>query len=244
MTPRAFKAPEAEADSETLTEQDGNEAVALIMSVARKLGLAQRFTDGSLTAKEQRDLLHAVSEDVSADLRASAETMLIEIAPVKGVRSSVSSFFAKARKVIRTAALAAAMIFTGPSMASMPADVQSAVITQVARQDAYLADFEQEVRGGQQPANGTIVSRAGMYGQATWAVGLNTLAAVAEGRGMVSERLVLGEANHCQECPEDAGLGWVAIGELKPIGSRQCLVGCRCHLEYRDAKGRVYEVPT
>lgn len=241
MTPHAFKA--SVSDSETLTEQDGVDAAVLILSAAGRLGLAKGFTDGSLAPAEQRAILHAVSEDVSADLRESAETMLIEITPVKGVRSSVSNFFAKARKVVRTAALAAAMIFTGPSMASMPADVQSAVITQVARQDAYLADFEQEVRSGQQAANGTIVSRAGMYGQATWAVGMNTLAAVAEGRGMISERLVLGEADHCQECPADAGLGWVGIGELKPIGDRRCLVNCRCHMEWRDAKGKVYEVP-
>lgn len=247
MTPSTFKAPVTE-EGETLTEQDGIEAATLILSVAGKLGLAQPFKDSTLTAAEQRALLHAVSEAVAADLKESAESVVAEIAPapVKGLGSAVSKFFGKAKKVIRTAALAAAMIFTGPTFAEMPADVQTAVITQVARQDAYLADFEQEVRSGEQKPGG-IVNRAGMYGQATWAIGLQVVATMARTNKMVKERNVLGDDNpesptHCEECPQLTELGWVEIGSLPPIGDRECTVRCHCYLEYMDAAGKVYEV--
>jgi hypothetical protein len=50
---------------------------------------------------------------------------------------------------------------------------------------------------------------------------------------MDEERRVLGVADHCPGCLEQAGLGWQPIGTLDEIGTEECGNNCRCEYEYR-----------
>ena len=47
------------------------------------------------------------------------------------------------------------------------------------------------------------------------------------------ERWVLGDAEHCDGCVEQSGLGFVRVGTLPAIGSQECVFNCKCRKEYR-----------
>ena len=52
--------------------------------------------------------------------------------------------------------------------------------------------------------------------------------------GMTEERNFLEpDADHCQECWDEAAKGWSPLGTLIPIGERTCLTKCQCKFEYR-----------
>jgi hypothetical protein len=52
-----------------------------------------------------------------------------------------------------------------------------------------------------------------------------------------SYRNVLGGGEqHCGECPRLTYKGWVKRDSLPAIGRRQCMMFCKCHLEYRKQK--------
>ena len=103
---------------------------------------------------------------------------------------------------------------------------------------AYLANFAQQIKSGQQRLDGSLVTRANLYAQAP----RGTYHAI-EQRGMMEQgktecRNVLGPADHCEganSCIEQTAKGWVSLsgGAMVPIGRRLCLANCRCRLEYR-----------
>jgi hypothetical protein len=97
----------------------------------------------------------------------------------------------------------------------------------------YFATFAQQVKDGTQALDGSLVSRANLYAQSP----RGTYHAVEEsgmiGAGKTQYRNVLASAEHCEGCLAETAKGWVSIGVLKPIGSRQCLANDRCALEYR-----------
>lgn len=97
----------------------------------------------------------------------------------------------------------------------------------------YLAGFADQVASGAQPLNGTALSRAEMYMTAARATHRAAVGRLARDNGMEQERNVMGSADHCGECPGESMRGWVPLGTLIPVGSRQCLSRCACHLEYR-----------
>lgn len=103
----------------------------------------------------------------------------------------------------------------------------------VREQNKYLMAFSSDVENGVVALGNGMVARAEMYAEGLWSRYQNFVRLREKGAGLVSERLVLGAAQHCNDCPADASLGWVAIGTLAAIGNRTCLSRCRCHFEYR-----------
>lgn len=103
----------------------------------------------------------------------------------------------------------------------------------VREQNKYLIAFSSDVENGVVALGNGMVARAQMYAEGLWSRYQNFVRLREKGAGLTSERLVLGAAQHCDDCPADASLGWVAIGTLAAIGNRTCLSRCRCHFEYR-----------
>jgi hypothetical protein len=106
----------------------------------------------------------------------------------------------------------------------------------VRREYAFLRDFAGQISNGTQKLDGSLVSRAGLYGQGGrtgyhrfWRMDM-------ENSGFDQERSILNPAEHCQLCIEQAELGWQPIGQMIPIGSRTCLSNDRCDVEYKNTK--------
>jgi hypothetical protein len=106
---------------------------------------------------------------------------------------------------------------------------------------AYLRNFADEVAGGL-PLDGRFTRRADMYAQAARSTYYNFTEREAERRGFAEERNVLEPGDNCEGCLEETDRGWVALGELVPVGGRTCLTGCRCSIEYRDREGNEVSV--
>jgi len=103
---------------------------------------------------------------------------------------------------------------------------------QVKEQYRYLAKFAREIEAGL-PLDGRFLNRTGMYAQAGRGTFHKLEQAEMADLGMTEERNVLHPADHCAGCLGETALGWVPIGDLVPIGSRDCRANDRCTIEYR-----------
>jgi len=103
----------------------------------------------------------------------------------------------------------------------------------IKEQNKYLAGFMQDVEAGKL-SNDQIISRSEMYGDAGYSSYESSVNDREKEAGMTEERSFLEpEADHCEECFDEASKGWSPIDSLIPVGERQCLVRCQCSFEYR-----------
>lgn len=103
----------------------------------------------------------------------------------------------------------------------------------IKEQNKFLAGFMQDVEAGRL-SNDQIISRAEMYGDAGYSSYESSVSDRESEAGMTEERSFLEpEADHCEECFDEASKDWSPIGSLVPVGERQCLVRCQCSFEYR-----------
>lgn len=112
----------------------------------------------------------------------------------------------------------------------------------LASEIGYLDAFADDVAAARVPRDGRFVRRAMLYGAAGWGFYMLLRGREARRRGYGEERNNLDPgAEHCQECVGETDRGWVPLGELVPIGDRQCRSGCCCRMEYRNGAGEVVE---
>ena len=97
----------------------------------------------------------------------------------------------------------------------------------------YLDNFAADIANGRQPLDGRLMTRARMYGEAARGSHEEMVRRMSGLIGLNEERRVLGIADHCPGCLEQADLDWQPYGTLPPIGSQDCLTHCKCHFEYR-----------
>jgi hypothetical protein len=193
----------------------------------RRLG-RYRDTRGRLIAERVvRDAVDNVTDLASSRMGQYARDLL-------DGRLSLADFQARLMQDSKSAHLAAGIAAHGGKAQMSPSD-WGRVGQQVRRQYGYLRNFAASVVDGRQPLNGTLVSRAQQYGQAARVTYEAIKAADDKARGMTVERNVLHGRDHCGECPKLTAKGWVPIGSLKPIGSRECRVHDRCSIERRFA---------
>ncbi len=112
-------------------------------------------------------------------------------------------------------------------------------------QRAYLQGFALDLESGKYgfPPDGRAVTRARMYGQAGRATAEEAQRRDKADAGLNEERRILGKAEHCPTCLEEAAKGWQPIGTLRRIGDSECTVNCHCHFEYRSSPP-TGEIPT
>lgn len=101
------------------------------------------------------------------------------------------------------------------------------------QQYRYLDRFAREIEEGL-PLDGRFMSRTELYAQSGRATFHEHDAEVQADAGMEFERSIISSgADNCQGCVDEAERGWVEIGSLRPIGTRDCLSRCLCTMEYR-----------
>jgi hypothetical protein len=97
----------------------------------------------------------------------------------------------------------------------------------------YLRNFAGQIADGTQPLDGRCLVRADMYGQAPRGTFEAMRFRDAEESGAEEEIRILGDADHCDGCLEQAALGWQPLGILDDIGDEECLTRCHCSKRYR-----------
>jgi hypothetical protein len=103
----------------------------------------------------------------------------------------------------------------------------------VREQFKYLDGFTRDLLNDRQTTDGRFIQRAKSYAAAARVNFHESQTDQLSELGYSEERNVLHPAEHCLDCLDQAALGWVPIGTLTPIGSRQCRVNDRCSVEYR-----------
>lgn len=100
----------------------------------------------------------------------------------------------------------------------------------------FLDGFAQQIADGL-PLDGRFLVRSQMYDESAVGMYSRFERNAMRNAGFDEERNTLEPgANHCPQCPEESARGWVAIGELTPIGNRICLTRDRCTMEYRNSE--------
>lgn len=96
----------------------------------------------------------------------------------------------------------------------------------------FLKDFSQKILDGDYSRLQVVLYAQQYIGTAAASYD-NGRRGASKQAGFTQERNILGLADHCDQCRDLAGRGWVPIGTLPPPGTRECLGNCRCHLEFK-----------
>lgn len=172
-----------------------------------------------------------IRRDVDATL-AKAEGRIEGLAArMRAGEISLDEFAVAMRREIKTVHLWNAAAARGGWGQMTPADF-GRVGAIVRRQYGYFERFLRDVERGL-PLDGRFAVRSRMYGESGTATfeHFHTLEAREHGAG--EERNVLGAAEHCVGCLAQSARGWVPIGDLVPVGQRDCRSRCKCRKEFR-----------
>lgn len=136
---------------------------------------------------------------------------------------------------IKTANLAAGAMQRGGWQQMTQADFGRVGRT-VRNEYAFLRDFAADIGSGKQKLDGTMVRRAGLYGQQGRATYYQFWDHTATVRGFDQERSILNPADHCNDCISQDAKGWQRRGEMIPLGQRQCRSNDRCDVEFGNSE--------
>lgn len=100
-------------------------------------------------------------------------------------------------------------------------------------QYAFLDQFAADVASGKQRLDGGLTMRAAMYVRASRGAYERDRLLIEQDAGFDEERSIRHASDSCPLCVSEELRGWVPIGELVPIGERQCLTNCQCTIERR-----------
>jgi hypothetical protein len=203
-------------------------AAALVQRTATRARVWTRYRDGRTTAADRTKILERISFDARHDIAGITNRLLDGSLTRTAWESRVSDVIAPR--------LYAGML-AGLGHREFTPTLRKWADAEVDRQLAYLRRFRTNIGTSDQPFNGTIRTRADLYGGAVWTAGQNIQVTQAIEDGYTERHAVLGSADHCPDCRARAGLGWRPIGDpdVKPMGQSRCKTRCHCSWRFRKA---------
>ena len=174
-----------------------------------------------------RGELENVVKATTADMKAISQSL-------QAGAISLADWQLEMMTLIKTTHSATAMMASG-GWQQMTQATWGRVGAVVKREYQFLREFAKAVFSGQQKLDGTFVRRAILYGQQGRGTYYSLTNVAMAGRGFDQERSILNPADHCDECVAEEAKGWQPIGQMVPIGRRQCRANCRCSVEYRNS---------
>lgn len=174
-------------------------------------GVVRAELDKSLAVTAQRT--RALAEDLRAG------------------RISLDGFRTELRAVIKDTQLRSAALARG-GWAQMDATAFGRTGQIIRSEYGYLEGWIAEIQAGA-PLDGRLNARASLYAQAGRGTFHLVQAEEMVKQGTDLEANVLHPAEHCAECLAQTDMGWVEIGTLVPVGSRECMRNCRCTISYK-----------
>jgi hypothetical protein len=190
----------------------------------------RRYTkpDGrAVTAPEQRKVALDIVKSSEAEMRKIGEQLA-------SGKISTAEYAIEMRDAIKGTHSAMAQFAHG-GKEQMGAVERGALGREIRAEYEYLNRFVAQIDTGKVDVKSDeFLNRSEMYGSSGWITYTKELGKREKEAGMTLERSFLeAGANHCQDCFDEAGKGWVPIGELIPIGERECITMCRCEMEYK-----------
>jgi hypothetical protein len=173
-------------------------------------------------------LLHQMVTQSAADMNALTKQLAAGSVTLQEWQAAM-------RDEIKSSQLAAAALAKGGWEQMTPADF-GRVGQSVRISYQHLQTFAQQLATGSIPLDGRVPRRAELYPLSARSMYDKQQRAGMVARGMTHERNVLSGSEHCDGCVAETDRGWVPIGELVPVGSRDCLSRCRCSVDY-EAQG-------
>jgi len=127
------------------------------------------------------------------------------------------------------------------SAAMIAGEVDAGLVTaRIQEQYTYLDGFAAAIQAGDEEKDGglsiaAIIARAALYAGAAWGTFWTvTREQEAEAREV---RWSLGVAEHCEDCLDLDGRGWMPVeelgGQVPGDGQTICRTNCKCFLEFR-----------
>jgi hypothetical protein len=162
----------------------------------------------------------------------SSKTRLIELGKrLQSGSISIPEWYTRSIPLIKQAHLQAAATAAG-GMNNLTPSQRGYLGSRLRSEYAYFKQLALDVEAGLK-LDGKFLDRLGMYADAAIPTHEEMKRRLEIDAGTKEERNILGASDHCSECVEETGKGWVEIGSLKAVGSRKCLSKCRCRLEFR-----------
>lgn len=174
-----------------------------------------------------RDQLDKVMDASSAQMAKLSEQL-------RAGELSLAEWQAGMMQQIKTTHLAAGAMQRGGWQQMTQADF-GRVGRIVRREYRFLDSLAREINFGKQKLDGTLARRARQYGQAGRQSYYQFWDNEIDKRGFDEERSVLNPADHCKGCLSEAAKGWQPLGQMIPLGQRDCRANDRCDKEYRNS---------
>ncbi|NIQ08555.1 MAG: hypothetical protein GWO23_02240 [Gammaproteobacteria bacterium] len=181
--------------------------------------------DREIPALTIRSILDRTLANARKDFRALCDSLISG-----GI--SLADWQVRMSDQIRALHTASAVLAKG-GFGRMSPDDYTRLSEKIEEQIRYLDNFARQIANGQQQLNGTLCRRMQLYIEAGRGTYHDIERRLMEDRGFDEYRNILGAAEHCDGCIGETDKGWVAIGELIPIGERECMNNCQCTYEYR-----------
>lgn len=145
---------------------------------------------------------------------------------------TLPAFQTQMAQEIKTAHVVAAAAAKGGWDRMTPSD-WGLVGQRVRSEYGYLRNYAREIASGQQPLNGSMLVRSGMYADAAHTTYAQIRARQAADAGLREQRRILHARESCNGCIGVAALGWQPLGSLPQIGSQECRSHCKCEDIFR-----------
>lgn len=176
----------------------------------------------------------AIRAELDAVLAREAKAMQALGEQLRARTISVARFELAMRERIKSMQLASAALGKG-GWAQMNSASYGRAGQIIRTQYEYLRGMVQDIAAGRQLRDGTLTRRVMLYAQAARPTYEAIRGLEMAVRGFDEERNVLHPADHCAGCLGETARGWVPIGSLVPIGSRDCMVNDHCTTEFRNS---------
>jgi hypothetical protein len=179
--------------------------------------------DGRFVRRKQvKDALEQVIEVASDDIEAIAHKL-------QDGKINLSEWFNQTAAKIKVINVASAAVAVGGTHALTPS-ILGSTGARIKTQYEFLRNFAHQIENGLK-LDGAFIARARLYGRS----GRPTFEAIARkgdiAAGFKFERRILHPVEHCDQCIDQADMGWQEAGVLLPIGECTCMNNCRCTFE-------------
>lgn len=236
-SPDKFPTSDLEFDEFLLLEYPGtnNSAWRTRMRILWATGAIYFFFRGRFYTKTRTPVSPmSVRGALDRAIAYSRTSMMADCAALRDGSISLSVWEERMVSWIKSSIIAGAVISAG-GIANMSDSRWAIVDRNIEAQMGYLHEFAGNIASGAQPMNGNICRIMFMYLQSGRGTYHDIEAARFSDAGFDEYASVRTSNESCAGCIEEEQRGFVPLGDLVPIGSRDCLTHCLCYYIYRKS---------